>query len=135
MIDETDVTSDQDWQIGMNMTARQKMERQWRAFKDAFLNLGEESKGMTPAAASLLAVTAVEYEVDHSNGFQPLQAGAPLYAMRTEDGGPIVSIPKDYLGCAEFWAVDTNNLRAQITPCGHAYVLKNIDVFKLLNGL
>ena len=57
-----------------------EVRKRWNRFVDAFHDLGAETRGMTPAAASVLLVAAVEFASDNSKGYQPLLAGVPSFA-------------------------------------------------------
>ena len=46
-----------------------EVRERWDKFVAAFNALGAETRGMTPTAASLLLVTAAEYENDNSKGY------------------------------------------------------------------
>ena len=110
-----------------------EVRERWNKFVTAFNALGEESRGMTPTAASVLLVTAAEYESDNTKGYQPLQAGVPGFAALSVN--KVVDIRNDYIGCPEFWAIDINNLRAKITDAGVGYVKDLIDIFNILHGV
>ena len=114
--------------MGMAVELRKK----WNEFVAAFNALGAETRGMTPTAASLLLVTALEYTKDNAKGYQPIKAGVPGLALFSEDG-LTVDISRDYYGCPEFWDVDVNNCRAKITKAGVDYVEAHLnDVFMIL---
>lgn len=112
--------------VNMIVEARKK----WNSFVAAFNALGTETRGMSPAAASVLLVAAAEYERDNAKGYQPLQAGVPGFAIFSED--KIVNIQYDYYGCREFWDIDCNFMRAKVTEAGVAYVKNHMDVFSVL---
>ena len=104
----------------------------WNKFVAAFNALGDKTRGMSPAAASVLLVAAAEYESDNSKGCQPLSAGVPGFAVFSAN--KIVDIRHDYFDCPEFWDIDINNLRAKVTDAGVAYVKEHMDVFSVLLG-
>jgi len=106
--------------------------RKWLEFVAAFSALGDETLGMTPAAASLLALSVAEYMRDPNKGY-PLDAGAPIYAAASEFGGPMIRVPDEYP--PGFWSIDRDYVRAQVTAAAQAYILSHIEVFALLSGL
>ncbi len=63
-----------------------EVRERWNKFVAAFNALGDETRGMTPTAASVLLVAAVEYEKDNTKGYQPISAGVPEFAVFSEDG-------------------------------------------------
>ena len=108
-----------------------EVRKRWESFVVAFNALGSETRGMTPAAASLLLLAALDYVKDNTGGYQPIPAGVPGFALCTQDG-LTVDIRNDYLGCSEFWDIDMNYPRAKITEAGVAYVNAHFDVFSIL---
>lgn len=116
------------------MTVSEKRKR-WDDFVAAFNGLGVDNLGMSPAAAYLLAIAAVEYCSDQTKEVRALTVGAPVLALDEKYGGPIVHIPGDYGDAREFWDVHENEQNAQVTQKACDYVQSKINVFKLLNGL
>jgi hypothetical protein len=114
----------------MNENMVAEVRKRWNRFVDAFHALGAETRGMTPAAASVLLVAAAEFASDNSKGYQPLLAGVPRFAAFSVNR--IVDIRCDYFGCPEFWDVDINYQRAKITQAGVDYVNLHFDVFNIL---
>ncbi len=112
------------------MSVRAEARKRWEAFVGAFSALGEEARGMSPAAACVLMAAAAEYENDSDKGFRPLSAGVPGCAVFS--GEQIVMIPDAYMNCSEFWEIDSDFLRAKVTEEGVAYVRQYNEVFKLL---
>lgn len=109
-----------------------ELRKKWNEFVVAFNALGAETRGMTPTAASFLLLAALEYTKDNTQGYRPIKAGVPEFAMFSEDG-LTVDISRDYYGCPEFWDVDVNNSRAKITKAGVDYVEAHLnDVFMIL---
>lgn len=104
--------------------------KRWNRFAAAFNALGEETRGMTPTAVSVLIPAAAEYTCDSSKGYQPLSAGVPSFVVYSAD--KIVDIRCDYSGCPEFWDIDVNYMRAKITQAGVDYINSHLDVFSIL---
>ena len=104
--------------------------RQWESFVNAFNALGDETRGMTPTAASLLLAAAIDY-VNNASGYRPIPAGRPLLTRYSRDGD-IIDIRRDYSRCAEFWDIEMNLTRARITQAGVDYVSQHMDVFGIL---
>ena len=109
-----------------------EVRERWNKYVAAFNALGDETRGMSPAAASVLLVAAVEFDSDNSKGYQPLSAGVPGFAIFSANR--IVNIRHDYFDCPEFWDIDVNNLRAKVTDAGVTYVNDHIDLFSILLG-
>lgn len=107
---------------------------EWIRYKKAFEQLGQEGRGMSPAAAAHLAETAKNCRQDNSKGWSSLVAAAPVYVTFDGHGIPKIFIPNDYLACQEFWKIDPNYNRAKITETGMKYVLEHGDIFALLAG-
>lgn len=63
------------------MSERSEAVKRWNDFVAAFENLGPETFGMTPAAASVLLAAAAEYDSDCSRGYRPLICGVPCFAF------------------------------------------------------
>lgn len=106
--------------------------KKWTEFVAAFNALGDETLGMTPIAASVLFSARLGYEQAGFNGYQPIPAGVPGFALCS--GEETVDIRYEYSGCKEFWDVDLKHLRARITQSGIDYVDKHIDIFMKLLG-
>lgn len=109
-----------------------EIKKRWNKFVNAFNALGTETRGMTPAAASVLLSAASEYESDNLKGYRPLITGVPSFAVFSKN--KMVNVKQDYMGCSEFWAVDINYSRAKVTEAGVAYVNRHMDVFSVLLG-
>lgn len=116
------------------MTTAEKRKK-WDEFVAAFKALGDETYGMTPAAAYQLAAAAVEYEADKTKGVRAQKLGAVIWAQGAEYGGPVVRIPEDYFAALGFWNINQNCFNAQVTQDACDYILKHIEVFQLLDGL
>ena len=114
------------------MGAVADVRKNWNEFVAAFNALGDETRGMTPTAASVLFSARLGYEQAGFNGYQPIPAGVPEFALCS--GAKMVDIRYEYSGCQEFWDIDSNNPRARITQSGIDYVDKHIDVFMKLSG-
>ena len=108
-----------------------EVRKRWENFVVAFNALGAETRGMTPTAASLLLLAALDYVKDNTGGYQSIPAVVPEFAMCSQDG-LTVDIRTDYFGCPEFWDIDMNYPRARITEAGVAYVDAHFDVFSIL---
>ena len=112
------------------MSVRAEARKRWEAFVGAFSALGDEARGMSPAAACVLMAAAAEYDNDPATGFRPLLTGVPECAIFSEEH--TITIPDAYMNCPEFWEIDSNFLRAKVTEEGVAYVRQHGGIFKLL---